>query len=97
MLRQTFSSETLDSKGEADTYPWRLVYADHVPVHEWTVWYGTTQEQVNERALYQSKRDLRPGSGVFDNVFVIQRWTGEEWDDYAKDGEDLTDVCFGRD
>ena len=92
-----FSATTLESKDAADTYPFRLVYTDHVPVSEWQVWYGTTLEEVNEKARQRAQRDLRPGSGVFSNVFIIQRWDETEWVDYDDNGDDLTDLAFGDD
>jgi len=99
LIRQTYSTTTLDSKGLADDTPFRLVYADHVPVQEWTVWYAESLQAIFDQAQRRATQDLRADSGVYDNVFIIQRWSAEEsgWVDENEDGEDLTDLCFDDD
>ena len=90
---KTYETDTLKSAPQAGEN-FRLLYADHVPVRRWTVWFAENLEDINKKALRQANADLRPASGVYDNVFIIQRWTGEEWDDYNEDGEDLTELVF---
>jgi hypothetical protein len=97
LKKKQFLTETLNAKGEyAETHPWRLLYADHLPVQEWTVWYGQTFTDIATKAKRRARDDLRPGSMVFDNVFIVQRWNEDEgiWDDYDDEGEDLTDIVF---
>jgi hypothetical protein len=97
LRKETFSATTLDSKDKADTHPFRLVYADHVPVREWQVWYGQTFDDVKTKALRRSRDDLRPGSGIVCNLFIVQRWAEDQgcWDEYDEDGRELTDLAFG--
>ena len=77
-------------------FAFRLMYADHIPVRHWTVWYGTELADVETKARRQARNDLRPGSGVGCNLFIIERWVDNEWDGYDEDGNDLTETCFGE-
>lgn len=92
MQSETFSTRTTDSPPPSGE-EYRLLYADHVPVQEWQAVYGTFEE-IKDAAIKQAARDLRPSSGVFDNVFIVERYVDDEWDGYDDEGEDLSDLVF---
>ncbi len=93
--KETFTSRTLASSPEDDDLTFRVVYADHVPVTEWTVWFVNSFDLAKEVARRQAAADLHPTSRVTDNVIIIEQYHGGEWDAYDPDGKDLTDLAFG--
>lgn len=95
MMLRTFSAETLESKSLADQFPWRIVYADHVPVQTWSAYFCESREQMNEVARKMADSDLK-NPFIHDNIFILQRWDSNEkrWDDYDENGDDLTNLCF---
>lgn len=97
-VTKVYSTTTIDSKDVADEFPFRCLYANHLPVRSWTVWYGKTLEEVGHEARRQAQQDLEPGSGVTVNVFIAQQWNegGDGWVGDSDDGIDLTDLMFGE-
>lgn len=94
-----YGDHDYESPGNQDVekFPFRLIYADHVPVDkgEWQILECETFEDAAEAAHRRADKDLKPDSGVYDNLFFIMRWDGESWDHYdPKSGEDYTDIAF---
>lgn len=94
LTKERYSTRDIDAPPE-NGQDWRVLYANHLPVAEWTVWSSDVRAEVEAKAWRQAKADLRPGSGVFDNVFIVQHWDGEDWSEYDENGDDLTDILFG--
>lgn len=95
MILRTFSAQTLESKSEADTCPWRIVYADHLPVQEWRVYFCESRGMMNDMARKMADDDLK-NPAIEVNIFILQRWNKDEerWDDDDEEGNDLSFLCF---